>query len=105
MRFKYHTKGLRSPELQAIIIEPILIRCIKGVSRYELLFDMRGVLPLPYTILKMYLLYMIDYDLISYHGQEGVYFIEYGGLDLLTRIGEERKISMANIGDITITFE
>ncbi len=105
MRFIHYTKGLKSPELQAIIIEPILIRCIKGVSRYELLFEMRGVLPLPYTILKMYLLYMIDYDLISYHGQDGVYFIERGGLDLLSMIEEKRKISMENIGDITITFE
>ncbi len=105
MRFIHYTKGPKSPELQAIIIEPILIRCIKGVSRYELLFEMRRVLPLPYTILKMYLHYMIHYDLNSYHGQDGVYFIERGGLDLLSMIEEKRKISMENIGDITITFE
>jgi hypothetical protein len=43
------------------------------------------------TILKKYLFYLIDYDLISYSGQKQVYHIKDNGLELLSRIMMENK--------------
>ena len=105
MSFIHHNKNSKSTELLAIIIEPILILCIKGSTIYELKTKMQRVIPLPNTILKKYLFYLIDYNLISYNGHEGVYFIEYGGFDLLFVIERERKTTLENIEDIVITLE
>jgi hypothetical protein len=43
------------------------------------------------TILKKYLFYLIDYDLILYSGQKQVYLIKDKGLELLSRIIMENK--------------
>jgi hypothetical protein len=42
------------------------------------------------TILKKYLFYLIDYDLLSYNGQKQVYLIKDKGLEILCRIIEIR---------------
>jgi hypothetical protein len=42
------------------------------------------------TILKKYLFYLIDYDLLSYNGQKQVYLIKDKGLEILCKIIEIR---------------
>jgi hypothetical protein len=44
-----------------------------------------------HTILKKYLFYLIDYDLISYSVQMQVYIIKDRSLELLSRIMMENK--------------
>ncbi len=105
MRF-VDCKSLKSPELQAVIVEPILLSCIDGSAIDNLVCTIQRILPsFSYTILKKYLFHLINYELISYNGQEQIFVIEIGGHDLLDWI-KINKIDM-NIGneDIVISLE
>jgi hypothetical protein len=102
---KNNIKSIKSPKLQGVIVEPILVYCINGISICELSFEIQRVIPLPYKALKKYLFYLINYELLSYDGQRQIYITEDGGLDLLDKIGEEKRITMTNSEDIVITLE
>ena len=95
----------RSPRLKAAIIEPILLLCIKGISIYELSFEIQRILPLPYNTLKKYLFYLVSYELVSYDGQRKIFLTEDGGLDLLHKICQEKQNTLINNQDITITID
>ncbi len=61
--------AIKSPELQASIIEPILLSCVDdGVSFHILLLIMQRMSRIYYFELKRYLFYLIDYGVISYDG-------------------------------------
>jgi predicted transcriptional regulator len=102
---KNNIKSIKSPKLQGVIVEPILVYCINGISICELSFEIQRVIPLPYKALKKYLFYLINYELLSYDGQRQIYITEDVGLDLLDKIGEEKRITMINSEDIVITLE
>jgi len=104
MGFTSHT-NTKSPKLKAVIVEPVLKSCVNGVSICELSLDIQRILPLPYRVLKRYLFYLINYELLSYDGQRQLYTTEEGGLDLLCMINNEKKVAMANSEDIVITIE
>jgi hypothetical protein len=74
------------------IVEYILLLCA-----WEATFDdlMQLTISPPPTILKKYLFYLIDYDLISYNGQKQVYLIKDRGLEILSRIMMENKIVLS----------
>jgi hypothetical protein len=95
----------KSPELQASIIEPILLSCMDGISFNLLLLIMRKILQIYSFKLKRYLFYLIDYGVISYDGLKQAYKIENGGLGLLEMIKKEKIREKADINEITITFE
>jgi hypothetical protein len=97
--------NIKSPKLQAFIIEFILLLYINGVSVCELSFEMQTRLPFPYKTLKKYLFYLVNYELLSYDGQKQVYVTEEGGFDLLDKIDREKKIAKVNSYDIVITIE
>jgi hypothetical protein len=75
----------KSPKLKGEIVENILLLLrLKEHSVSDLLFEIKRKLPLTsYNTLKKYLIYLADYELISYNGQRKVYLIECNGLDLL----------------------
>lgn len=75
----------RSPRLKGEIVENIILLLrLKEYSVSDLLFEIKRKLPLTsYNTLKKYLIYLADYELISYNGQRKVYLIECNGLDLL----------------------
>ena len=70
------------------IVEYILFLCAEETTFDDLMQLM--ILSSP-TILKKYLFYLIDYDLISYNGRKRVYCIKDRGLELLFRIMMENK--------------
>jgi hypothetical protein len=70
------------------IVEYILSLCGEETTFDDLMQLMISSSP---TILKKYLFYLIDYDLISYSGQKQVYLIKDKGLELLSRIMMENK--------------
>ena len=70
------------------IVEYILLLCAGEVTFDDL---MRLKISSSPTILKKYLFYLIDFDLISYSGQMRVYLIKDKGLELLSRIMMENK--------------
>jgi hypothetical protein len=102
---KNNIKSIKSPKLQGVIVEPILVYCINGISICELSFEIQRVIPLPYKALKKYLFYLINYELLSYDGQSQVYLTEDGGFDMLNAINREKRISKVNSKDIVITME
>jgi hypothetical protein len=69
------------------IVECILLLCLRGAT-----FD--GLMRLLHLsspgLLKKYLFYLIDYDLIFYNGQNQVYMINNIGLEVLSRIIKEK---------------
>src|SRR5919112_6377565 len=86
---KYYGKAMRTPALKASIVEPILICCINGISINDLEREMQKTTPLSINNLKKYLLYLVDYQIISYNGQRHEYAIENDGFDLLDIIMKE----------------
>ncbi len=97
--------SLKSPKLKAVVLEPILLSCIRGISIGELLSEIQITLPLSHKTLKKYLFYLINYELVSYDGQRRLYLTEDGGLDLLQTIKKEKKVTMMDSEDILITLE
>ena len=60
---------IKSPELQASIIEPILLCCLYNVSFNFLLQTIQKTFQISYYDLKNYLFYMIEYGVVPYNGQ------------------------------------
>ncbi|MDQ6722684.1 MAG: hypothetical protein M3Z01_00235 [Thermoproteota archaeon] len=100
-----HNGDIKSPELQASIVRPILSYCVKRVSFNFLASAIQKIMPLSFSNLKRYLFYLIEYELISYDAQEQKFTIEDGGLGLLDMIDSEKSEEKMDINDITITFE
>jgi DNA-binding transcriptional regulator GbsR (MarR family) len=105
---------IKSPKLKSIIVENILILLyLKDFTISELLSEFQKRLPYSSSssssssckLFKKYLVYLADYELISYNGQRKTYFIEDNGLDLLIWISKEKKRLMVDSEDITITIE
>jgi hypothetical protein len=96
---------IKSPELQASIIEPTLLCCLCSVSFNFLLLTIQKIFQISYYDLKNYLFYLIEYGVVSYNGQKQVYKIEKGGLDLLNIMKKEKTQRKVSIKDIIITFE
>jgi len=87
---------IKSPKLKTVIVENILILLyLKDFTISELLFEFQKRLPYSYSssckLFKKYLVYLADYELISYNGQRKTYVIEDNGLDLLNWISKEKK--------------
>jgi hypothetical protein len=71
------------------IVEGILLLCLKG-STFD---DLMQLMPLSSPeLLKKYLFYLIDYDLIFYNGQRQVYLIKDKGFEVLFRIMENKIV-------------
>jgi predicted transcriptional regulator len=100
-----HNKDIKSPELEASIVEPLLTICIEGLSIFEISWKIQTIMLLPYFIIKRYLFYLIDYEVMRYDGQKQIFTTTYEGHNLLDMIDKEKKQENNNINDITITFE
>jgi len=59
-----HDKDVKSPELQAAIVEPILELCAKEVTMEKIQQKIDYMFTLIRTIVKKYLFYLIDYGVV-----------------------------------------
>lgn len=100
-----HSKDIESPELQATIVEPILKSCVNKSSILEISWKVQTMLSLPSYIIKNYLFYLIDYEVVSYDGQKRIFTITDGGYELLDMIEKETRQEKKNIKDISVVFE
>ena len=87
-----HNKDIKTPALQAAVVEPLLKLCVNGITMYDLKLKTDNMLSLMYDIAKKYLFYLIDYGLVSYDGQKQIFVIEDGGKDLLGMIEEKKRL-------------
>jgi hypothetical protein len=102
---KCNGKTMRSPALKAAFVEPILTCCIHGVSINDLECEMQKITLISHNNLKKYLFFVVDYRIISHHGQRQVYTIEHDGYDLLDVIMKEKRMMRADMDDLVITLE
>jgi predicted transcriptional regulator len=100
-----HNKDIKSPELEASIVEPMLTICIEGLSIFEISWKIQTMMVLPYIIIKRYLFYLMDYEVMRYDGQKQIFTTTYEGHNLLDMIDKEKKQENNDINDIIITFE
>jgi len=78
--------------------------CIDGSSFYEIASSLGESLLISSNMIKRYLFFLINYDLVSYNGQKRVFTIEIGGIKILSLIDNEKK-EKTRIEDIVITIE
>jgi hypothetical protein len=69
------------------IVEYILLLCAGEVT----FDDLTHLISSSPMVLKKYLFYLINYDIISYSGQKQIYLIKDKGLELLSRIMMKNK--------------
>jgi predicted transcriptional regulator len=105
MHNKIHNKNSKSPELQAFIVEPILIACMDDASIKDISKKAEMTLPSQLPILKHYLFYLIEYGFISYNGQRKYFSIEEEGWKMLHMISKEKKGNSIDSKDIVIILE
>ena len=90
--------------LSANLIESILSVCSNEASISEMLNAEAS-----YYTIKKCLFYLIEFGMISYNGEKGVYHIRYEGWNLLSHINAAKKEMMITDGfgneDIVISFE
>ena len=94
---KHYGKAMKTPSLKAAIVETILLCCINGISISDLECEMQKTTPLSTNNLKKYLLYLVDYHIVSYNGQRHVYAIEHDGFDLLDMMMKEKRVMNTNM--------
>ena len=71
------------------IVEYILLLCAGEATFDDLMLMM---ISSSHIILKKYLFYLIDYDIISYNGQRRTYSVSDKGLEVLSRMIENKIV-------------
>jgi predicted transcriptional regulator len=96
---------IKSPELAAIMVERILVVCVNRTRFNELFDTIRRITSFSCYNLKKYLFHLIEYDIISYHGENEVYIITRTGLDLLSIMNREKRTTQLDFKDNVIWLE
>ncbi len=78
---------------------------ISKISFDDLLLKIQNKIPISPFILKKYLFYLIEYEIILYKGKIRKFMIKDKGFNLLDMINKETTNEMTDINDIVITFD
>jgi predicted transcriptional regulator len=97
--------AIKSPELEAVIVEQILVGCVNRTRFNELFDTIRKITSFSHYILKKYLFHLIEYGIISYKGENQVYVITRTGLELLSIMNREKRTTQLDFKDIVICLE
>ena len=97
--------AIKSPELEAVIVEQILVVCVNRTRFNELFDTIRKITSFSHYILKKYLFHLIEYGIISYKGETQVYVITRTGLELLSIMNREKRTTQLDFKDIVICLE
>lgn len=96
----------RSPKLQAVIVEYTLqLLRVKQYTVNDLFNEIESTTHLSHNRLGKHLVYLIEYELITYNGQRKLLRIEEDGIILLDKINKEKEMQMIDSEDLTITIE
>jgi hypothetical protein len=72
--------------MKGIILQPILISCFEGITISHLISTVSSIMPVQDYLVKKYLFYMIECNLISYSGRLKLFLITKEGINLLLQI-------------------
>jgi predicted transcriptional regulator len=91
--------------MQAAIFQPILIACMTDMTFSDLSSAICRTLPISKVLIKKYLFYLIENELISYNGKKRVYTTNVKGIHLLFRIELKKFNERLNLDDILLYVE
>lgn len=93
-----------TPKLRCDIVEDILLACKYGSTMYDIIIRTnKKAFSIP--LVKMYLFYLIDCQMISYDGIKRIFHTEDEGFYLLCDISKEKKIYKVTSLDMRIILE
>ena len=72
--------------MKAVILQPILVSCFEGVTISHLISIVSSIMPIQNELVKKYLFYMIECNLITYNGRLKSFLIAKDGINLLLQI-------------------
>ena len=72
--------------MKAVILQPILVSCFEGVTISHLISTVSNIMPIQNDLVKKYLFYMIECNLITYSGRLKSFLIAKDGINLLLQI-------------------
>ncbi|MBA2267654.1 MAG: hypothetical protein H0W19_04875 [Nitrosopumilus sp.] len=91
--------------MQAVIFQPILLMCLKGASIQKICLNIQRLLPISDELIKKYLFYLIEYELISYNGSSHFYFSSHDGINLLFKIERKKLTEKLTTSEILLYLE
>jgi hypothetical protein len=91
--------------MQAVIIQPILLRCLKGSRIQSIYQNVQKLLPISDELIKKYLFYLIEYGLISYNGNNHSYFLSDAGVNPLFKIERKKLTEKITTSEILLYLE
>ena len=91
--------------MQAVIFQPILIMCLKGSPIQSINWNIQKLLPISDELIKKYLFYLIEYGLISYKGNNHLYFSTDAGINLLFKIEHKKLAEKITTSEILLYLE
>ncbi len=105
MARKTYGKNSMYPELQAFIVEPILVACMDDATLDDIAKAIELYIPSPLPILKDYLFFLVEYGLVSYNGQKRLFSIDDEGWGMMHLLSRQKRINGIDSKDIVITLE
>jgi hypothetical protein len=91
--------------MQAVILQPILLMCLKGSQIRSIYLNIQRLLPISDELIKKYLFYLIEYGLITYNGTNHSYFSSDAGVNLLFRIEHKKFTEKITTSEILLYLE
>ena len=86
--------------MKAVILQPILVSCFEGVTISHLISTVSSIMPVQNYLVKKYLFYMIEFNLITYSGSLKSFLIAKGGINLLLQIELMKSIERLSTDQI-----
>jgi hypothetical protein len=81
-----HNESGKKIIMKAVILQPILVSCFEGVTISHLVSTVSNIMPIHNDLVKKYLFYMIECNLITYSGRLKSFLIAKDGINLLLQI-------------------
>lgn len=91
--------------MQAVIFQPILLTCLKKVSLFHLSSTIQRLLPISDELIKKYIFYLIEYELISYDGENRSFKTSEEGIRLLFKVEYKKYKEKLSVCDILMYVE
>ena len=93
-------KSGRKIVMKAVILHPILMSCLEGVTISQLYSIISSIMTIDEEPIKKYLFYMIEFNLITYRGKIKSFFIANDGFNLLLQIESMKSREKINTNQI-----
>lgn len=86
--------------MKAAILQPILISCFESITISHLCSIVSNIVPINKDVIKKYLFYMIEFNLITYKGKIKSFLIATDGINLLFQIESMKSREKLNASQI-----